>query len=293
MNAAIDRQAVEKQIRLEMQGSFDYQPWDVQKSLVDTRMRALQANQPASVEQVLVVRERVRPQPQHLTPPPLPKSDAAEKDLRQRLKEAQAEHEAAVAKVTEGKAFVERAQDHLSNHETKLAAYRELDVQAASLQVEQIKQQAHIDLPHHLQMEFRERGELIDRIQVASKALDRLQSEQKTAERESVLALERLHYCIRDVACCYAFKLLEQLADAEDSINGLRCLLASCHLKGPPGAPLHLPPEVAAALEKRELQAPEASPEFSALWDDLAERLLTDADAMPDTDLILDVDNAE
>jgi hypothetical protein len=292
MNAPINRQEVERQLRLQMAGAFDLQPYDVQKSLVDTRMRALQAQQPANAEQALVVRERVRPQPQHLTPPPLPKADADEAELRTALREAQRANAEAQRKAEEAKAVLARAEQHRNNCETQLIAYTELDEQATELRIKQFREDAYLDIPHHLSTAFRERGEVIDNIQIASKALDRLKAEDKQLEREATLAFERLCYAARDVAFGYVWKLYRELRDAEQGVLMLRTILASAKLVIPGLPTMHPPAEILSAVNKLEVPAVSEDSEFTGVWSDFAMRLRDDADATPDVELLVNGDDA-
>jgi hypothetical protein len=287
MNATIDRLAVEKQIRLEMQVSFDYQPWDVQKSLVDTRIRTLQAQQPAPPAEALVVRERVRPQPQHLPPPPLPKADADEAELRSALREAQRANAEALRKAEQAKVVVARAEEVLYECQTRIACFQELDKQVVGLRIEQFKDGAVEKIPYHIESALAERAKNLDRIEITAKALDRLKAEDKAAEREATLAFERLHYAARDVVVAATCNLLDELIEAEKVVSKLKSLLASCRLIGPPGVPpTQLPAEIM-SIVNQEVPKPNENTEFVGVWNDWAQRLRDDADAMPDVELLI------
>src|SRR5262249_38482709 len=98
----------------------------------------------------------------------------------------------------------------------------------------------------------------------------------------------------RDVVFASAWRLLDQLKEAEDVVTNLRNLLGSCRLIGPPGVPpMHLPAQILDAVAKRGLTELNENSEFTGVWNDFALRLRSDPDAQPDTDLLLDVDSSE
>jgi MFS family permease len=68
------------------------------------------------------------------------------------------------------------------------------------------------------------------------------QTEARNAEAAASLAHERVLYAARDVVFASAWRLLDQLREAEDVVTSLRNLLGSCRLIGPVGVPpMYLP----------------------------------------------------
>jgi hypothetical protein len=294
MSVAIDRAAIERELRKTTDGAFDRARYDLQQSMIDTKVRELQRQQPATPEQAAVVRVRTKPAPAHMTPPPLRPADADEQELRDQLREAQASFADVQARSEQAKEALARADQHLRNSEGQLSAYSELDAQAADIRAQQLRDDAFLQIPHHLASAFRERGEVIDKIQIAAKAYNTLQTEARNAEAAATIAHERVLYAARDVVFSSAWRLLDQLREAEDVVTNLRNLLGSCRLIGPVGVPpMHLPAQILEAVTRRELPELNENSEFTGVWNDFALRLRSDADARPDTDLILDVANTE
>jgi hypothetical protein len=127
-----------------------------------------------------------------MVPPPIPSRDADEAALRDALREAQASYADVQAKAEQATEALAQSDQHLRNSEAQLSAYSELDAEAADLSVQQLKENAYLQIPHHLASAFRERGEVIDRIQIASKAHATLQTEARNAETAATLAHERV-----------------------------------------------------------------------------------------------------
>jgi hypothetical protein len=100
MNATKDRQAVEKQTSITSPGMFRSRSW-TPASEPCRHSSLLTVNRlPLSTD----IRERTKPQPLHLTPPPLPKADADEAELRSALREAQRANAEAQRAAEEAKA---------------------------------------------------------------------------------------------------------------------------------------------------------------------------------------------
>jgi hypothetical protein len=121
------------------------------------------------------------------------------------------------------------------------------------LRIKQFKLNAYPDIPYHLSTAFRERSEVIDKIQIASKALDRSKVEDRAAEREATTAFERPCYAVRDVAFAYVWKLYRELQDAEQGVLTLCTILASCKLVIPDLPTMHPPAEILNAVTKLEM----------------------------------------
>jgi hypothetical protein len=291
MSAVIDRAAIERELRRSTDGAFDRAAYDLQRSMIDTRIRQIQAQQTATPDQAAVVRVRNKPQPAHMVPPPLPSADADEQELRDKLREAQAAYADVQARAEQAKEALARAEEHLRNSEAQLSAYDELDSQAADIRAQQLRDNAYLQIPHHLASAFRERGEVVDRIQIAAKAHATLQTEARNAEAAATIAHERVLYAARDVVFCSAWRLLDQLHEAEQVVVDLRQLLASCKLIGPQGVPpMYLPQPILDAVNKTDTPIVSDDSEFTGVWNDFALRLRSDPDAQPDTDLLLDDD---
>lgn len=289
MSTAIDRQQIERELRKTMPGTFDLQSPDVQRNLVDTRIRNLQATQTATPAEAAAIRVRQKPAPLHLTPPPLQSRHADETALRNALRDAQAAYQQCQRKSDQLRAVVERAQDSVNTHQAQLTAFAELNDEITALRVKQLKEGAFENIPYQLQHALTERAQKLDEIEISTKALDSLTTEATAAETAATIAHERVLYACRDIVFATAWRLYQELREAEDCVNSIRSLLASCRLIGVPGVPpMHLPAEILDAIAKKERPEINEHSEFTGIWNGYALRLRDDADAKPDTDLLLD-----
>ena len=140
-----------------------------------------------------------------------------------------------------------------------------------------------------MQHALTERAQKLDEIEISRKALDTLTTEAKAAETAATIAHERVLYAARDVVFCTAWRLLDELREAEEVVNSIRSPLASCRLIGVPGVPpMHLPVETLDAIAKKERPEINEHTEFTGIWNDCAMTLRTDAAAQPSTELLLD-----
>jgi hypothetical protein len=104
-----------------------------------------------------------------------------------------------------------------------------------------------------------------------------------------VLAFERLCYAARDVAFTYIWKVYRELQDAQEGVLMLHTILASARLVIPGLPIMHPPAEILNAVNRHELPSVSEDGEFTGVWSDFAMRLRDDdADAQPDTDLLLE-----
>lgn len=271
----MDRNHIEQELR--RQGiNYDNLPYADQQSLVATRQRETQVIEPPQTDDEiqppnLIVRS-VKPRPS------LPSPETPERELRDRLGDAQVEYRARLEQAAEAKMLAEQAAERLAHAHAELASHDGLDDRLAEHEVQSLRNRDNdTRLPYPLQRQLDERSRARDRCDRALAAQRRVQAELNDATQRAAEAREALTFALSAVAIAEARKIAAKLDEAEAHVQRLRCTLAALQL--PSGLPT--PPDVSrrpfASLTP---VAPAA--EDRAAWTGLLATLRRDASATLD-----------
>ena len=209
--------------------------------------------------------------------------DLTDAELRSLLAEAITEYDRCLLAVGTAEGNLARSQARMDEADKQLHSFAELDAEIASHRVAQIKQDRHDPLPAALQQAQVQRGALIDDIDAAHRAHQRLEAELADAKRELATATALRVHVAAFVVARHAEDLAHHLGRAMDVVEHLRRRLLSASamwISTSTGATsLPLGPRARATVH-RELQPAMSLPAYTAAFKSWHDRLLNDANAM-------------
>lgn len=242
----MDRQHIEQELRRQGVNLNNMSPVEYE-SLVATRWREVQATGTSRSHPVapgirsrepLPPAEEVQQPPELIVRavrprPSLPPTGTPERELRDRLREAQTEYRARIHEAAEAKVLAEQATARLADAHAELAAHDGLDDRLATHEVESLRKRDNdTRLPYPLQRQLDERSRARDRCDRALAAQRRVQEQLNEATEHAAEARAALDVALSAVALAEARKLLDKLDDAEARVQRLRCRLAALQLPG-------------------------------------------------------------